>query len=152
MQLVLAGGNGVVEVALWFHDAVCDTRSHRNELLSAEWAELELDTNHSVAAQVRELILATKHDAIPSTPDAQLLADIDLSILGAPRERFLEYETQVRQEYEWVPDEVFRRERVKILQRFLDRPSIYSTAFFRERLEDAARENVADSICRLSGE
>jgi predicted metal-dependent HD superfamily phosphohydrolase len=146
MQLDRAGGNAEVELALWFHDAVYDTRAHDNELRSAEWAVRELGADHRSAAHIRDLILMTRHDALPVTPDAQLLVDIDLSILGAPHERFLEYESQVRQEYAWVPETIFRRERAKILQAFLDRPSIYSTALFRELLETRARENIATSL------
>ena len=135
-----------VELALWFHDAIYDTTSHDNELRSAEWAAKELTALPEVAESVHALILLTRHDAVATTPDGRLLVDIDLSILGAPRERFLEYESQVRREYAWVPEEVFRRERAKILRRFLERPSIYATELFRERLESRARENLAASL------
>jgi hypothetical protein len=47
---------------------------------------------------VHQLIMATCHAALPTTPDQALLVDIDLSILGADSERFDEYEVQVRQE------------------------------------------------------
>jgi predicted metal-dependent HD superfamily phosphohydrolase len=145
-QLDLAGGHAGVELALWFHDAVYDTRSHDNELRSAEWAVREIGASNPLARRIHDLILATKHDAAPATADAQLLVDVDLSILGAPRERFLEYESQVRREYAWVPSFLFRRERAKILQSFLARPSIDSTAFFRESLEQRARENLTASL------
>jgi hypothetical protein len=36
------------------------------------------------------------------------VVDFDLSILGAERERFEEYEAGVRREYAHCPDEVFR--------------------------------------------
>lgn len=142
-QLELAGGNAEVELALWFHDAIYDPRAHDNELRSAEWAVREIGASNPLAQRIRELIMATRHEAIPDTPDAQLLVDVDLSILGAPRERFLEYESQVRREYEWVPDFIFRRERAKILRGFLARPFIYTTPFFRDKLEARARENLA---------
>ena len=58
-----------------------------------------------------ELIVATKHDAVPKDADAGLLVDIDLSILGADPERFDEYERQVRFEYQWVADDAFRAAR-----------------------------------------
>jgi predicted metal-dependent HD superfamily phosphohydrolase len=44
---------------------------------------------------------------------------------------------------------VFRSKRKTILQQFLARPAIYSTAPFRERLEASARANLARSIDRL---
>lgn len=136
---------GEVELALWFHDAFYDPQSSGNERRSAEWAASAIESagaSAGVVERVRGLILITEHDAVPTSSDEKLVVDIDLSILGAPRERFLEYEAQVRQEYSWVPDEIFQRERSKILQRFLDRSSIYFTDFFRDRLEAQARRNL----------
>jgi predicted metal-dependent HD superfamily phosphohydrolase len=71
---------------------------------------------------------------VPSSEDAKLLTDIDLSILGADPARFDEYEEQVRKEYEWVAPEAFRTGRGRILAQFLGRPAIYSCPFFHERL------------------
>ncbi len=142
-----------VELAIWFHDAIYDTREGGNEERSAEWAVRELDAagaSRTVSDSVQSLILATRHDAVPTGHDAQLLIDIDLSILGASRDRFLEYETQIRSEYAWVPDEVFRHERAKLLRRFLSRPSIYATDLFRDMLEENARRNLAFSLERLA--
>ena len=102
------------------------------------------------AGRVRDLVLATKHDAVPETVDARLLVDVDLAILGAPRGRFAEYEAQVRREYAWVPEPAFRTARAKILGEFLARPAIYSTPGFRGRLEARARENLARSIGELA--
>jgi predicted metal-dependent HD superfamily phosphohydrolase len=87
---------------------------------------------------------------MPGTPDQQLLVDIDLSILGAPQARFDEYERQVRREYAWVDEPIFRSVRSSILKEFLARPSIYSTTSFRDRLENSARENLKRSIAALA--
>ena len=141
-----------VELALWFHDAIYDTREPDNEQRSADWAAQQLEAAGApqvVIATVRELILTTRHAAIPAGGDAQTLTDIDLAILGASSERFLEYEAQVRREYSWVPDLVFRRERARLLRAFVSRASIYATPFFRETLEAAARRNLAASIALL---
>lgn len=132
-----------VELALWFHDAVYDPKAHDNEERSAEWAVRELKDDPSLAETVKRLILVTRHDAVPDAPDEQLLTDIDLSILGAPPERFEDYERQIRREYIWVPEEIYRRERAKVLQRFRDRKYIYSTEYFRDLLEAQARRNLA---------
>ena len=142
-----------VELALWFHDAIYDTHASINEERSAEWAARELRSAGAaddVLSAVTSLILTTRHHAIPSSSDEQFLTDIDLAILGANRERFDEYEQQVRIEYAWVPDDVFRRERAKLLRGFLERASIYSTAFFREMLEASARRNLTASIAQLT--
>ena len=143
-----------VELALWFHDAIYDPRASDNEQRSAEWVAHELESagaSSEIMTAVRALILTTRHEAVPAGGDEQILTDIDLAILGASRERFFEYEAQVRIEYSWVPDALFRRERAKLLRAFLARPSIYSTTFFREKLEANARENLTASIAYLEG-
>ena len=83
-----------VALGLWFHDAIYDTKRSDNETLSAEWAERstrDAGLAHDLAARVRELVLVTKHDGVPSGRDASLLVDIDLGILGAAPARFDEY-------------------------------------------------------------
>jgi predicted metal-dependent HD superfamily phosphohydrolase len=148
----LAGRLAEVQLALWFHDAVYDTRAQDNEEQSARWAEQSLvaaGASSDAAAQVRELVLATKHHAVPQGEDAKLLVDVDLSILGAAEPRFAEYERQIRQEYEWVPEDAFRQRRARVLASFLDRSSIYSTAWFAARLEEQARKNLSRSLKEL---
>jgi predicted metal-dependent HD superfamily phosphohydrolase len=112
---------GEVALALWFHDAVYDLQAH-------------------------DLIMATKHDAQPADADAQLLVDIDLSILGAPPERFADYERQIRAEYAHVPPEVFEPRRRSILGRFLARDPLYQTPGVRSRCEAQARVNLRGAI------
>lgn len=141
-----------VELALWFHDAIYKTKGSGSEEESAQWARGELlagGAAQDVAERVAALIMDTKHDAIPKGADAQLLVDVDLSILGADQARFDEYEEQVRQEYSWVPGVLFRRNRAKLLASLLERPSLYSTTWFSERLEQQARRNLARSLKRL---
>jgi predicted metal-dependent HD superfamily phosphohydrolase len=149
----LASEPDEVELALWFHDAVYVTRASDNERKSAEWAAEFLAANgvdqHRIE-RVRGLIMATTHAASADGPDAELLVDIDLSILGADREIYASFERDVRKEYRWVPGPLFRRTRAKILESFLTRSSVYSTAYFRERLESAARENLARAIDDLT--
>ena len=138
-----------VELALWFHDAIYDTRRQDNEQQSADWARRVCPAE--AADRVHALIMTTRHDAVPSGRDAELLVDIDLSILGAAPERFDEYERQVREEYAWVPGFVFRRKRAEILQGFRARPAIFNTALFHQGLEQAARANLRRSLERLEG-
>ena len=134
-----------VALALWFHDAIYDTRRHDNEARSAAWARASI-ADPARGARVHDLILATRHDALPCSADARVLVDVDLSILGAQTQRFDEYETQVRREYAWVPAPLYRRKRADILRGFLARDAIYATPLFRERYEARARENLARSL------
>ncbi len=149
----LARDSVAVELAILFHDAIYDPRRHDNEEQSVELAitflkEVALG---SAAESVAALILATKHNVLPSDVDAQLLVDIDLAILGQPESRFDEYEAQIRGEYSFVPEEVFRRKRAEILERFLARPQIYRTEFFIGRYEKSARSNLMRSLKQLRG-
>jgi len=149
----LAEHPGEVEIALWFHDGIYDTHRHDNERQSADWARAVLDRHDAAPAAVQrvdELIMATCHSALPVTPDAQLLVDIDLSILGALPQRFAEYEEQIRQEYAFVPEDIFRNKRGEILQAFLARPVIYSTPHFQAALEARAKDNLRQAIASLS--
>jgi predicted metal-dependent HD superfamily phosphohydrolase len=141
-----------VELALWFHDAFYDVHRDDNEARSADWAADEVrraGLADDVAARVRALVLATEHRQPPSDPDAQLLVDVDLAILGAPRERFDESDVQIRREYAHVPEPDFRSGRRAILSGFLARPRLYSTRRFGDMLEGPARENLGRALARL---
>jgi predicted metal-dependent HD superfamily phosphohydrolase len=138
-----------IEIALWFHDAIYDPRSSDNEERSAAWARRALDAAEvprTVAERVHALVIATCHTALPAAGDPQLLVDVDLSILGAAEQRFAEYERQIRGEYSFVPEAIFRRRRREILQAFLDRPRLYGTAHFHAALENRARANLLRAL------
>ena len=142
-----------VRIGLWFHDAIYDTRRHDSEQQSADWARSaarELGANAASAQRIHDLIMFTRHSAAPVGVDAQVLVDADLSILGAPPARFQEYEAQVRSEYAWVPDEMFRSTRAEILKELLGRSHLYSTAYFQERYEARARRNLQHSLQYLA--
>lgn len=144
---------GFVLLALWFHDAIYDTRAPRNEEKSAAWARSALANLEPEPLDVVErLILVTKHDAHPATPDEELLLDLDLAILGSSPERFAEYEEQIRFEYSWVPEADYRKARAGVLRQFEDRPVLYHTPHFRELLEARARVNLAASLAALGSE
>lgn len=141
-----------VLLALWFHDAIYDTQRLDNEERSAIWARdqaIELGVDAAAAQRIYDLVMATRHAAEPVGIDAQVLVDADLAVLGASVARFDEYEVQVRQEYAWVPEPVFRRKRAEVLKGFLARPQIYSTSVFRQRYEEQARSNLQRSIAKL---
>jgi predicted metal-dependent HD superfamily phosphohydrolase len=144
---------GEVGIALWFHDAIYDTGRHDNEAASAAWARRvlqEAGAAQDAVDRVGALILATRHSQVPATPDERLLVDIDLAILGAAPARFAEYERQIRDEYGFVPEDVFRDKRAEILRGFLARPALFSTAALAARFEATARANLADAIARLA--
>jgi len=143
-----------VELAIWFHDAVYDPRGADNEERSAALAEnwlTAVQANKTLIHAVCQLVLATKRHDISRYEDAPVLVDVDLSILGQPPERFWEYEHQIREEYRWVPADVFAARRAEILEGFLARPRIFATAIFSHRLEAQARVNLRAAVARLRG-
>ncbi len=138
-----------VALALWFHDAVYDIGASDNEQRSADWARAALMAAKGApdaAARVHALILVTRHDHAPQTPDQRVLLDVDLAILGAPPAVFDAYEQQILREYQAVPQAAFRSNRRRILQSFLDRPRIYHTPHFHDLREAQARTNLGRSI------
>lgn len=117
--------------------------------MSAVWAEtaaVERGVPMASACRVRSLVLVTRHDVAPAGPDEKLIADVDLSILAAPCERFDEYERQVRREYAFVPDALFKVKRGEVLRGFLGRTHIFNTNHFRGAYESAARDNLKRSL------
>jgi len=138
-----------IEFAIWFHDAIYDVTRHDNEEQSAvlvQRALLQAGMSSQSAAHVYSLVMATRHAAQPTGADECVLVDVDLSILAASPARFAQYERQIRLEYGHVPDAVFEPKRRAILAAFLERPSVFSTALFREQYEQAARANLREAI------
>src|SRR5579862_8308931 len=83
-----------VEAAIWFHDAVYDTRAPDNEERSAVLADEAMRAS-GVAMERRERIVAmvrATRDHVARSPDAGLLIDIDLSILGVDADTFDRFE------------------------------------------------------------
>jgi predicted metal-dependent HD superfamily phosphohydrolase len=148
----LAADSVAVELAIWFHDAVYDSRAGDNEERSAGLASSWLQEAGAPTALVdslRLLVLATKAHDGTLHPDAPLLVDVDLSILGQRPERFWEYERGIRAEYAWVEQKIYAIKRAEILERFLARPRLYHTASFFTRFEAQARANLRASTERL---
>ena len=145
----MADDPAVIELALWYHDAVYQPRRLDNEQASADLARTELEAAGapgSLIGALTALILATTHQATASPGDPEILIDIDLAILGAEPARFAEYQRQIRKEYSWVPSILFRRKRAEVLRGFLARPQIYRTGLLHTRLEERARRNLAKAV------
>lgn len=141
-----------VELAIWFHDSIYDTRSNENEEKSDEFAQQvieDMGLEDSLCKLVSGLILVTKHDIEPKNTNEKIILDVDLAILGQGSEEFDAYEVAVREEYAWVAEQTYRSKRAEVLRGFLERKSIFSTPVFIRKYEEAARENLANSIRRL---
>jgi predicted metal-dependent HD superfamily phosphohydrolase len=148
----LADDPTAVQFAAWFHDAVYDPTSKTNEADSAELARVnlgELGIVPELTAKVATLILLTTHAATPDSPDANVLLDADLAILGAGEARYRRYADAIRREYAHVPDEAYRAGRAAVLEGFLARDRIYRTDVLFLEGEATARRNLAAEIQHL---
>ena len=141
-----------LELAIWYHDAIYDTHRKDNEIKSAELAKKICERNYfteNFTAKVYGLIIHMDHIIEPNNLDAKILNDVDLSILGQERDIFKKYEDNIKKEYIWVPSDIFKIKRRKILQHFLDRDSVYFTTYFRNKYEKKAEINLQKSIDAL---
>jgi predicted metal-dependent HD superfamily phosphohydrolase len=142
-----------VEAALWTHDAYYCPGASDNEEQSGIWMRSFFERfgvrDKNLVDRIANLISATSHREAPNGNDAELVADIDLTILGALRKDFDRYEVGIRNEYAWVPWPVFAEKRASVLKKFLDRPAIYHHRVFLERYERRARRNLSRSIRKL---
>ncbi|MCG6574240.1 hypothetical protein EGM97_05925 [Pseudomonas sp. AF32] len=141
-----------VDLALWFHDAIYDPLRSDNELRSAQWLdEVARDSglDDETRRRLYDLVMVTRHDSAPASVDEAVLVDTDLAILGASLERFEEYDQQIRREYLHVPMSIYRQKRRQILEGFLARGRIYTTAPYFDAFEQQARANLARAIDRL---
>ncbi|MFD2717226.1 hypothetical protein ACFST9_00765 [Hymenobacter monticola] len=142
----------VVQLAVWYHDAVYNALKSDNEARSA--AEALAFLQHSDLEPTRQqrvalLIERTADHTQPQPPnDADLLffLDADLSILGAPEADYWAYARQVRQEYRLVPDLLYRPGRRKVLANMLAAPVLFRTPALRAELDAAARRNLQAEI------
>ncbi|MFN0075720.1 MAG: hypothetical protein ACKVY0_04515 [Prosthecobacter sp.] len=138
----------LVEMALWFHDAVYDPKGSENEALSIQMA-VEALGDGEVASEVARLIMLTKSHQLGEGLDDAWIIDIDLAIFAQAPERVEEYERQIRAEYAWVPEAVYREKRAEILTGFLNRERIYLTDFFHQRYDEIARRNLSQLIAQF---
>lgn len=138
-----------LKLAVWFHDAVYDSRRGDNEEESAAYVDAVLTpagVSEAMRDRLRQLILATKtHRAELGDTDGQLLLDADLAILGALPDEYDAYAAAIRREYDWVGEDDYRAGRARVLQGFLDRDRLFLTDTL-SALEQPARANLSREI------
>lgn len=143
-------------LAIFFHDAVYDPTSSRNEedsahlfrAFAAETAAIDNETVRNVV----DWIMATKTHQMSSSsssspnPNLQLFLDLDMAVLGKTATAYEHYAKLVRCEYQHVPLAVYCEKRATVLAGFLQQAHIYGTDRFQTALEQRARENLANEI------
>jgi len=138
-----------IRLAAWFHDIIYDTKSQDNEEQSAEYASELLKNLHIPVQNIEttaNLILQTKYHQAEDDIDSQILLDADLAILAGSIEEYQAYALAIRQEYAWVSNADYIVGRQQVLQRFLQRSRIYSTALMFQTSEKLARSHLEMEI------
>jgi predicted metal-dependent HD superfamily phosphohydrolase len=142
-----------VKFAWIFHDFAHG--GHDDEEISAKTAAKfaeELGYDQDSIANITTAILYTKHDTANNYDSflGNLLADIDLTILGQSPETYRRYAAQIRQEYAHFPDSIFNEGRKQVLQNFINRSQIFRLPYFTEKYENPARQNLLNELRNIA--
>mmetsp|Transcript_30847 Transcript_30847/g.44302 ORF Transcript_30847/g.44302 Transcript_30847/m.44302 type:complete len:234 (+) Transcript_30847:38-739(+) len=134
-----------IDFAIFFHDIIYDPKSKLNEQLSAdlfkEYFEKYMPPTF-VSTVVLFILATTNHmDNVSCDDDLKIFLDLDLSILGGTPLEYKNYAMQIRFEYNFVPEEVYCRERAKFLRNML-KGNIYRTSRIAEDKESQAHSNI----------
>lgn len=143
-----------VRLAAWFHDAVYLPDRSENEERSARLAERalpEAGVPAGTTAEVARLVrLTVTHDASGDDRDGRVLSDADLAILAAPPSAYAAYTAGVREEYHFVPSDLFRTGRSDVLRQLLALPRLFRTPYGERHWEATARYNLTAELEMLS--
>ncbi len=142
-----------LRLATFFHDAIYDPTSSKNELASAELFKefcVDVPLDHVIQSSVETLILATeKHKILEdSSVESNLqiyFLDVDMAVLGKKSSAYLAYAALIRKEYQHVPREIYCEKRAAILEAFC-MGRIFLSDIFHEILETQAKENLQTEI------
>ena len=146
---------GCVQLAIFFHDAVYDTRQPKgNEQDSADlaWDTLrQLNFRRERYERVAKLIEETVHSGMAPAddPDLSRFLDLDLSILAAEWRDYAVYASAIRKEYAAVAEPAYRTGRTKVLAGFLKRDRLFHCDDHHVAWDARARENLAREIAEL---
>jgi predicted metal-dependent HD superfamily phosphohydrolase len=102
------------------HETLYEIGRDDNEDRSAGLVR-ELLALSPIRDEVARLVLVTKtHKVAGDDINGAVLCDADLSVLGSDALRYRTYAAAVREEYDEIPDEVFRPPRAEVLASLLD--------------------------------
>ncbi|HEY9439070.1 MAG TPA: hypothetical protein VIS29_10550, partial [Streptomyces sp.] len=86
------------------------------------------------------------HDPAAGDTNGEALCDADLAVLATGPREYAEYAARVREEYGFVPDEVFRQGRANVLRQLLGLPRLFRTPHGAARWEPRARQNLTTEL------
>ncbi|GAA2062076.1 hypothetical protein GCM10009801_04900 [Streptomyces albiaxialis] len=139
-----------VLLAAWFHDAVYRPDRSENEERSARLAERalpEAGVADALTAETARLVrLTVTHDPTADDTNGAVLCDADLAVLAGSPEEYARYAADVREEYGFVPDPLFREGRAEVLRQLLSHERLFHTRYGQDNWEHTARRNLATEL------
>lgn len=137
-------------IAIWFHDAIYNPVSSTNEEDSAALVRQLYDVDdlerYADIKIIEKIILSTKKHE-PLCEQANLVLDLDLSILGSPSHVYSDYVTNIIAEYApYVPLDMFYAGRAAFLDKFLQRDTLFFTDWGKQTFEQRARINLSAEL------
>ncbi len=134
----------IIELSIWFHDAIYEIAASDNEAESARWFSSLASgrLNPDIIRAVNRCILYTTHQEMPADPCSLYMVDIDLSGLGQHWEGFAADGQKIREENHQLDDEMFVCGQIEFMNRLMNRSRIFYTEYFNTRLENRARQNI----------
>jgi len=140
-----------IELAIWFHDIIYDPQRSDNEESSAALLT-SLIRGHHFTTEAKALILSTRHKEVIGMEAEAILCDIDIGILGADTTTYNHYAKAIRQEYNFISDEIYCEGRTRVLQNFLCRDSMYQTSHYQNLYHQRSHANIQREILQLQSE
>ena len=143
----------IIELAIWFHDAVYDISKTDNEEQSAKLAVRCLNAfnvNAVIIDKVEGMILKTKDHKCMGDWAENIFLDIDMSILAADNITYRKYKNGILREFKEYCAKVYESQisnrdfytmRNYALNKILDMDQIFVSAWYIDK-EAKARENL----------
>lgn len=145
-------------LALVHHDAIYVVGAKDNEARSAALAraviarwlpEREIDAER-VAQLIEWTALHGQLKPQDVDPEARLVLDCDMAVLGSSPRRFIQYCEQIAEEYRGhISTEEYKRGRAAFLVGLLAQDRIFLSDFFHQRLDTKARRNMRNALAQL---
>lgn len=136
-----------LRLAIVYHDVVYDPKRRDNEFQSALAAREELPLvyegiSEETLDEVSRLIMLTKYHLSAGPDDTLGNIIIDLDLAGMATSQYDSNTERIRQEFDFLSDEEWRKSRVKFLKTYLKRDQIFYTEYGQRNWENPARHNM----------
>ena len=144
--------DALLEFSIFYHDIIYNVKVFNNEEQSALFSQKsmkQLGTPIKLQEEVFNLIMETKTHQT-NCENYALFIDADLAILGSSSKNYQKYIINIRKEYAYYSDKVYKNSRKKVLESFLKKERIYKSKHFYEYFEEQARKNIESEINSLS--